>query len=74
MMYIPQFTAIQHLDLYILEEVLYKFTRKKVHTRFMEALCKTEGNNPLSDTEDFSEAAQSNQVGLTHLIRTGRKL
>ena len=44
MMYIPQFTAIQRLDLYILEEVLYKFTRKKVHTRFMEALCKTEGN------------------------------
>lgn len=35
------------------------------------AINKTEGNNPLSNTEDFSEAAQSNQAGLTHLIRAG---
>lgn len=36
--------------------------------------CKTEGNNPLRNTQNSSQTQGSNRVGLAHLFRTGREV
>lgn len=44
------------------------------HDMLSTVPCKTEGNNPLRNTQNPSETEESNRAGLAHLFRTGREL